>query len=264
MPAEAHRVGTLPLTPMWHQDALRKKREEHPRIYSRGFEHRSISEAELVFPSWRTVRDRCKGLKVADILGQSRAEWFRRYGRFGGVDLSGEERPGNAIVTLAGTDLSEGEKARHKIVPLEAVFTSDSQPALVDRLTGLFRWWDWELLLVETNGLQGQLIQWADVSNAPWSARVDGFQTTSNKRNLITGLPGIEVELARGLWEIPYGEWEDHTSACECGWCRLDREMSTYPATATTDGVMALFFAWHAFRRGQQGAEWVDVRYRQT
>lgn len=269
-------LGTLPLfTPKWNRDVYLRAEQRNARAFRRGYEQDAMSDDELMFPSWTKVRDSFKGARITDILGKSRAEWFRKWGRFGGVDLSSENRAGNVIVTVASekaVDLSRVEKGTRppaaRRCPVEVCWPEAdtwTHPELVQQMNGVHSRWEWDRVFVESNAQQGQIIRWGETMGAPWTTKVDGFCTTAKKWDEHLGLPGIEVELSHGLWLIPYGEWESHDPGCLCGWCALDTEMSTFTATGPAEGAgdktMALYFAWECIKSGPRAPEWANIEH---
>lgn len=272
-------LGTLPLHgPKWSRDVYLRAEQRNRRAYRRGYEQDAMSDDELMFPSWTKVRDSFRGMRITDLLGVSRAEWFRRWMRLAGVDLSNQHRAGNVIVTLAVekvVDLDARARAQlpramtSRRCPLEVCWPEEdtwTHPELVQQMNGANARWEWDRVFVESNAQQEQLIRWGETIGAPWTDRAEGFCTTVKKWDEYLGLPGIEVELSHGLWLIPYGEWEGHDRGCQCGWCALDADMSTFTATGPAEGygdkTMALYFAWEAAKAGPKAPEMATIPHR--
>ncbi len=246
-----------------------------PRAYSRGMEQNSIQDSELLYPSWVRLRDSFKGKKIVDLLGPERLGpkgWFKGWGRYGGVDLSNEHRPGNIIVSLAGEKTRETGKGR-RYCPLEVHGSGLklTHPQVLDHMTGAHRRWDWDSCFVESNAQQEQVLRVAERlrelgQDVPWLRVVHGFCTTAKKWDEHLGLPALEAEFAQGAWLVPYGEWEGHTEDCPCGWCQLDRQLSTFtregPGTEFYDELMAVYFAWEAARAGSHAVTFASVQTR--
>ena len=75
-----------------------------------------------------------------------------------------------------------------------------------------------------------------------------------SKINPIFGVPGLEIEFKNKAWVIPSGEFEGHSPHCRCGWCIWRGEVHDYPMGATTDTVMAMFFAREAISKWGTGS----------
>lgn len=257
------KLGLLPLAMSWSTEAFRRAKARNERAYRRGYRHEAISNEELLFPSWPRLRDSYAEKRIVDLLGPSRAGeggWFGQWGRFAGVDLSNEHRPGNIVTTIASEKVRDkGAARRHCLLEVDGSGLKLTHPQVVDRISGASRRWDWDLLLVEGNAQQEQLIRWGERlreigQDVPWLRRCRSFTTSSRKWDDYLGLPGLEVEFSQQLWMVPYGEWQDHRQGCECGFCQLDRQLCLFtrfgPGTETYDELMSLYFAWEAARAG--------------
>jgi hypothetical protein len=261
-------LGDLPLFERWNPEALEAAEKRNPRVYRRGYEQRAFTEEELLFPSWTKWRDHYRRHTVdgrngtIPLFGEgmgNRSEWFKLWLRYGGVDMASEHRPGDVILTLAASKLrANGGPQRFAIVAVNR--GKWTHPQLVDQIGGENQRWEWERVLVESNAQQSQLVRWAERMGCPWRNKAVGFTTTAKKWDDYLGLPGIEVELSQGNLLVPYGEWENHEDGCECGWCTLDAEMSSFtrfgPGTPTSDCAMGLYFGLECAKRGGNKTEW--------
>jgi hypothetical protein len=70
---------------------------------------------------------------------------------------------------------------------------------------------------------------------------VVGHTTGKQKADETIGLPGLAAKMSNGAWIIPSAE--EHGADCVCAWCAWMNEMMLYPGGATTDTIMAMWFA---------------------
>jgi hypothetical protein len=225
---------------------------ESPRAYARGYEMRALTDDEMLFPTWKRVREQYAGETVLSVLGEARKDWFGEYDRWGGVDLASDSRPGNVIVTIA---VARDKNTHPQKCIVSVVRKQCTHPQLLQHMTYEMKAWGWTGVVVETNAQQGEFLHWGEQMAAPWAGIVKGHVTTAKKWDSIVGLPGIEVELSQGKWAFPAGEMQGHAGTCECGWCTLDKEMSGFTLQGPSSGskgdcVMALYLAWTGAREG--------------
>jgi len=95
---------------------------------------------------------------------------------------------------------------------------------------------------VENNAYQDALVQYLQEKHT--ALPVEGFTTTSNKRDLQYGVPSVQPSFEARTWVIGTRGGHDGTSLpdCDCGQCTWLRELRYYPA-ATFDMVMAMWLA---------------------
>lgn len=208
-------------------------------MFNRGYRMQPINEGDLKFPSFKKC---CRPLPVP--LGDIHRQ---RLPAYVGVDLSSPTRPGNAIA-VAGL-----EPRTQRRVLLEILFGNWTSPQTAGVLADVNSRHNVQFIQVENNAYQQSLVDWirqskTGVSNDYWM-KVEAFTTGSNKAHPEYGLPGLEVEFANDGWTFPYQEWEGHDPSCQCNWDRLEREFSMYPQGATTDGIMAVWFARDAINK---------------
>lgn len=217
----------------WTEKALRARHAQGERAFARGFFLNAIADGELSFPGYPKCR--VPGVTIGDI---ARSDWFK----VTGVDLSGSKRPGNAIVTVAVDPLSH---RRYVIDVRYGAWRSNETCEQIGIVDSHFRP---SLIMVEDNGYQQALIDWAqaDKSKHRWWMKVEATTTGSNKRNQEIGLPALQVEFERGGWVFPLSEWEganQNDDGPRGWWARLDQEMRHHPVAEQSDGTMALWFA---------------------
>jgi len=174
------------------------------------------------------------GLDPLELLGD---DWPR----FTGADISSSRRPGNALVTIAQRP---SDKKRLVIDVRAAKLTS---PQMWREMEDIDRLYHPGIFTVENNATQEAIIEWGLELNA--TLPVTGFMTGKNKSDPVMGLPGLEVEFENQGWIIPRPA---HKLDCKCPWCRLWRELLGHPLAASTDLVMALWFAREAARAGKK------------
>jgi len=222
----------LPLWEGCNYDDLVKKREELTEVpFNRGFRQIPYSSKDLMFPSF----------KNCIIENGVLPEINKMLIIVGGVDLSGKTRPGNVVFVL-------GVKPDGTRVPLAVKRGAWSSPETARQIIGAYKDYETNIILVESVALQGMLIEWIDElpsGKRPSGMMIKGFCTGSQKSHPELGLPGLEGEFEKNKWEIYSPK---HDFSCDCGWCVWIREMKSYPFAATTDCVMACWFASEAIR----------------
>lgn len=229
----ATRLRPIPLWDHWSEERLRARAAEGERAFERGFRLRAISDSERTFAAYS--RCRVPGVRAADMV---QADWPT----FTGVDLSGKKRPGNAIITIA-LDPRTGRR-----YPVDVRFGAWQSNETCDNLAAVDERWRPRVIVVENNGYQNALIEWAKATTrGEFWTKIEAWRTDGgNKYDEAFGLPSLQVEFNNQAWVFPLLEWEgatpqDNNSAGF--WARLDYELRNHPVAATSDGVMALWFA---------------------
>jgi hypothetical protein len=220
-------------SPKWNEGSLRKRSETEPRSFERGFRLRAFSDDEISFPDYEKCR--VPGVSIGEI---QRSNWIK----VSGVDLSSKKRPGNVIVTVA----LGPNRRRHVCDVRYGKWKSNETCEQINTVNSLF---NPTVFMVEDNGYQAALIEWAQAFPArfPWWMKVEPTTTTGGlKFDPEKGLPVLQTEFKNNAWVFPLSEWEGATPddpAPRGHWARLDYELRNHPLAATTDGVMALWFA---------------------
>lgn len=236
------RVKPIPVWEVWSTERLQREQESNPRAFARGFQMQAFTDAERMFPSLHTCYT--PGVAAATFAQ-------RGWPVFMGVDLAGTRRPGNVIFIVA---VDPHTQRRY---PLEILTGGWTSPDTARQLAMAHaRHPNTRVIMVENNGYQQALIDW--IKNSPsdhsfWY-KIESFTTGANKLKAEIGLPSLEVELKNKAWVIPMEEFERHSLTCSCGWCLWTREMRYYPMSASTDTVMACWFAREAISRWGVGA----------
>ena len=218
----------------WTREFLAKKKGSTPRgAFDRGWHLRAVSDEDLSFPDFPSCF--VHGLVLGTL--QRRTDWPA----FTGVDLAGRKRPGNAIVTVRVDPLTR----RRYPVDLRAGAWRSHE--VVNHLTEINELYSPEVIKVEDNGYQEALIDWIQVGKYDFWYKVEGTTTTGHtKYNEEVGLPALQVEFQNKAWCIPADEFETqelgHMSR-GCPWCRWVYEFSNHPLAASSDYVMATWFA---------------------
>lgn len=234
---------TVPTVSRWGPKQLSaRKALVGDRAFARGFRQKAIAQGELTFPSWSQAVSAGRTIMVKDFYSPGSAPTFA------GVDLSSEGRPGTVIFIVAV--LPSGFR-----MPVEIKMGRWTSPETARQIENLYLRHRWQTVTVENNGYQQALIDWAKESRPAMSfwPTIQAFHTGKQKADEQLGLPGLEVELKNEAWQIPAGEWAGHDEGCTCAWCWWNREMVEHPAHATTDTVMAMWFAREAIRKGVRG-----------
>lgn len=225
------RLASIPVWPVWGTERLKQEKEGAPRNFQRGFQMHAFTDDERMFRSFRTCFSH--GISPSEI---SRRGWPV----FAGVDLAGPKRPGNVIFVVA---LETGTMRRY---PLEVIVGSWTSPELAREIAGVnIRHPNLRIIMVENNGYQQALIDWvrsSPVDHSFWY-KIEPFTTGANKNAQLIGLPSLEIEFKNRAWVVPADEFSGHSVTCRCGWCTWVSEVDNYPMSATTDTVMAMWFA---------------------
>lgn len=230
----------------WNTEALVKMAEQNPRGFARGFRMEAHSQDELWFPSFKSCFN--IGANLADIRN-------RGLEIFVGVDISASGRDGTAV-TVVGLERSTSLRYL-----MEITYGAWRFQDTIKFLAGVTeRYQNINRIIVENNVMQQALIDDIMVTNAPWRWLVDPFTTTGqNKNHPEVGLAALESEFSKQAWVIPSAEFASHPAVCQCHWCRLVMEISTYPMAATSDGLMSLWFSWGAIQKWGSGGGKINV-----
>lgn len=228
-----NRGQALPSIPTWKTKHPKEALDDLARdegLWNRGYAMNPISPGELKFPSWEKCR------KTGFTLSQL---WERKLPAYVGVDLSSKARPGNAIIAVG----LEPPVMRRYV--LEIRYGAWSSPDTAAALAEVCSHHNVQWIQVENNAYQQSIIDWVkrEKANFPYWMKIMPFTTGQGKADPQYGLPGLEVEFKNDAWVVPYGEYEGHPTTCVCDWCHLDQEVRQYPRAATSDGVMAMWFA---------------------
>ena len=236
-------VATLPLwSEQWNKEALQRRRKAiGETAYARGFQQKALSDKDAPFAG---LIERC--LVSADWKSIVRDEWPR----YGGVDLAGEKRPGTVIFTLA-KDPETGKK-----YPIEIVYGKWQAGRTVTELEAAYQRHKHQRINVETNGLQKILVDWIAKTDGKSRFAVKAFVTGAQKSHPEYGVPGMAVEMENGAWAICTGD-KEHEYDCRCGLCLWLKELKAWPVGATTDVVMASWFASEAARKSTASVRWL-------
>lgn len=224
--------GVVFTLPLWERGfsakTLRAEKRTKPRAFARARELRVFTHGEVTYPSVSTCFEDVRAADIAPTAVRVAA----------GVDLSSKTRPGT-VVAVVGVDATG---SRLLLDVRRGRWTSPQTADQMLAVDAAHRPGTW---VVETNGLQEALVEWLvrDPRYADLAPRVVGHHTGTNKADLDVGLPSIEAEFSTRRWRIPAKEWEGHDASCECAWCAWRNEFAEHPGGATTDAVMATWFA---------------------
>ena len=217
-------LAPLPECSFFNSDALKKRRNEiGEQAYNRGFRQSGTTQDDLLF----------KNFKSKIIRGIPIPKPVRCYT---GVDLSSATRAGNVIVTV-GTN----EDASKKWV-VDVRRKKWSSPEVAEQIKEVYEKFNPIIVMVENNAYQGAIIEWMTTKGYS-GIPIQAFTTGKQKSDALIGLPSLDVQFERGMWQfyVP-----DHELGCQCPWCQFVREMSQYPVGITSDCVMGFWFAERA------------------
>jgi hypothetical protein len=161
---------------------------------------------------------------------------------------------------FTGVDLAVGKDAHNDLSCLFTIAIDDRQkrlvvdiqsgrwqaPETIARLADVHRRYG-SIIMVEDNGAQSYLLQWASSQGVP----VRSFTTGRNKYDEAFGIESLAVEMRSGLWIIPSGPTGAEVSEEAQAWIR---ELLFYsPEMHTGDRAMASWFAREAARSLSKG-----------
>jgi len=197
---------------------------------------RAFSDTERMFPSFTSCYSH--GVVVGEVAR-------RGWPCFAGVDLSGPNRPGNAI-TVAALDPSSSRR-----YPIEIHVGAWKSPEVAAKLAEIDARLNLRVIMVENNGYQQSVIDWIRHSARQQSfwVKVESFTTGMNKANATYGLPSLEVEFKNQAWVVPADEFEGHPVDCQCGWCVWTADLRDYPMVPYGDCTMSAWFCREAMSR---------------
>jgi len=168
---------------------------------------------------------------------------------------------GRPLQHFTGVDLAVGAKATSDLTVILTIAIDDrGRRILVDLQSG--RWQAPDILaklkavhetyqsqvLVEDNGAQAFLLQWAQ----DWGVPARPFTTGRNKYDERYGIESLAVEMRSGLWVIPSG----YPGGLNPELKALVSEMVTYqPDQHTGDRLMAMWFAREGARQFGTGIQ---------
>jgi hypothetical protein len=229
--------------PKFSSEGLQKKRRElGEAAFQRGFRNRPWSDEDIKLRSFATCLD--ESLTPAEALKQLGKNWRV----VSGVDVAGKSRAGFAIFTGA-VCVDTNVK-----IPLDIHYAQGGDAAIKYCREVVNRTFKPEVYMVECNATQDSFRGWLQTSGEG-EILTEAFMTGAQKADPSVGIQSLDIEFANGLWVFPIKHLAGHDrGVCQCGWCRLIREISCYPSYETSDGVMAMWFARERMR-GRQSLE---------
>jgi hypothetical protein len=252
----------------WGPDALR---EQHAliqsRAFERGFRQKPQSDEDLIFPhlqegsifqydvNWQNISDP----DHPDFNEDHDFYVSPDYPRYIGCDLSGKNRRGTCIFTLAISPSG----VRH-VLDIR-LGSWGAGPDFIQQLQTVNK----NILLrprrifVENNAIQEAVVQTIQAMGGEFGGKVFPFRTGHNKMDPEIGLPGIDAQYAEKRWKIgiphrrnkPSFPDKKNPTICLCGICMLVRAAQTFTADdlkETPDTIAAQFIAKEASRQGER------------
>lgn len=246
-PARDECTGAVLWPGRWDEEALRQReREIGSRLFARQFQLQPMSDAERTFPE--EIIGRCRDDRWAPGEVQVPAEWPC----FIGVDLASalHQKASYTVIFVAAVDPDTNGRYPKEIIRKRMTFgeTVTALIAACERHRP-------ELAYVEANAYQIVLVD--HMRETEWGPIVEAFYTGTNKYSADIGIPSLTACLGEGLWSIPSGG-EPHRADCDCVWCVWMRELRSYPGSATTDVVMAMWLCDHALREAMDFNRFLD------
>lgn len=225
----------------WPEIALRRKHADiGSTAFARGYQMDAISVSDYTFQHfWKILKPEFG----REILDRHTSDW----NYFGGIDISSSTRPGSVIFTVG----VRGDGLRF---PVDLRVGKWSSPQFVNEVKQCYNEFRHQVFLVENNAVQTQFVEWLE-HDARY-INVQGYLTGKQKYDPNIGLPSLDLEFERDTWTFPMGIIQGHSQTdCRggrdgglCVWCRWINEMAMHPQYATSDTVMAMWFAREAIR----------------
>ncbi len=232
----------LPLSVRWPKDALQERYEVlGKRAFDRGFRQLAYSDEERMFKTFPSCFDYTLSLDhVRQTFLRNRPKNFISMG----LDLSSKKRPGNVIFVL-------GIDEQNFKYYLECITGKWTSPEMADQLAYMCSRYKPDVIIVENNAYQTALIEWIQESKKEYNFwdKILPFTTGMQKADEQLGLPALEIEFENRSWRIPCQEQTTHQPGCRCTFCRWIAEVHGYPMYASTDCLMASWFAWYGINR---------------
>ncbi len=237
--------------PTWKEEWPTKRlietfQERGSLDFNRAFRHQALDARMFPFT---------KGLIKSNMLMDEDAELEdlevpEEFPRFSGVDLGGvkSQNAQSAIFTLA-IDPESGTRW-----PVNIRAGHWTGPETARQLLEVYKDHEPFSVFVENNAYQHTLAEWMEAIEGGREIPIEGYYTGSQKLDLQIGLPGIALQMEKGLWKIPDFKHGPH---CECEVCQWRKELSDHPI-GSSDLLMAM---WLADRAGKRGEEEPGVRY---
>jgi len=240
--AKKGRVKHLPLWKgVWPSRRLIQFSEERGSLdFNRAFRHQALESSMFLFT---------KGLKESTILMNEDAELKdleapQDFPRFTGVDLGGikKQNAQSAIFTLA----IDPETLTRWPVDIRAGHWSG--PETARQLLDVYKKHEPFDIFVENNAYQHTLAEWMEEIRGGRELPIEGYYTGSQKLDLQIGLPGIALQMEKGLWKIPN---LGHGITCKCEVCQWRDELGNFPI-GSSDILISCWLADRAARRGEE------------
>lgn len=225
---------TIPLWNRWNKEKLALKLEEvKHRAFDRGFRNTAISDEDRIFKSF----NKCKklDLKISDAR-----ELTKNQTKITGVDLSGKNRRGISIFTIAYDSVT------NKKTLIDLRVGQWSSPDTAKQILDVYQTYSPISIFVENNSYQEALIDWTKLATNN-SLPIEAFHTGNNKNDEFIGVVALETEFANGQWVFPFGD--GHDSDCNCVLCAMATEFDSYPGGDSSDIVMSAWFAKEGLRK---------------
>ncbi len=213
-----------------------------PRAFERQYMLKAISPDERFFNE--AIIEKC--LEDWEIGEHVHVDWPR----YGGIDFaqSMKKKASYSVIFTVAVDPANGR--RH---PVEIIRAKMRPTELKKTIIDADARHHWVRAFVENNAAQDILVEWLgeDASHVP----VEGYYTGSNKWDPDIGLPRLVTQMSQGGWVIPITK--DHRRRADrltqvldpdldtshCVVCAWKMELEKFPAAATSDILMAQWFA---------------------
>jgi len=214
----------LPLWSRMNEKVLREIRSSiNQQAFDSQFRLSAISDEDKDFPMFEQ-----QTIKEYEFKALSRTNYLH----FCGIDLSGNKRKGNVMVTIA-LDLETEKKIICDLI-IESAHNIFTQ-----KIASTFETYRPEICYIEQNATQALFIERLEnLSDCRWIPFIRGYTTTqASKISLSVGIPNLALDIQQGNWIIP-----NHLSNMP-NFKILINQFSNYPHTTYNDTVMATFFA---------------------
>lgn len=223
----------------WPREALEERRRASVRAFQRGYELRPISDEEVMF-----------GKQIIQHAIRNDLRWpvvhVPHRPVFTGVDLAASLGGKGAFTVVFTAEVDE----RGTRIPIDIRRARQPFPVTINDIRQTWDIYKPMLIGVESNAYQASVVQ----QLAEYAAHIPvvGLATGTNKMDLDFGLPSMHQQFVNGGWAIPAA---DHADGCECPRCAWVEELESYPASAYSDTLMAMWMCEQVVRKGYAGVD---------
>lgn len=234
----------------WHRAALEERRRAGLRAFQRGYMLMPISDEEVMFGPTLVANAR----RPMQFPGVPKEDYQPSWPTFIGVDLAsaltddkGNNRRGHAPAYTVIFCVAIDERGRR--IPIDIRRARQSFPVTITMIKQMYEQYHPSIIGVENNAFQQSVVQQLQ-ADSPFIPVIGLTTGAHNKMDMDIGLPSMHVQFENGGWVVPQ---PNHIEGCTCALCAWTEELSSYPASAYSDTLMAMWVCEQAVRAGYNG-----------